>query len=101
MNYTLIDPILNAWADSRKLHIQTIFKDMEIRSVDIIDSQGKRFQLWVDEPDKAGNTMVHIWDMKKKREDFIASKFSLKDKLENAYRCAKNWSSVEPVEKTP
>ena len=91
MNYTVIDPIINTWADSHGLHIQNVFKDTEVRSIDIVGSQGKRIQLWIDEPDKVGNTTIHIWDMKKRSKDFVASKFSLRDKLEDAYQCAKSW----------
>ena len=91
MNYFMLDSILKPWADSHALYIHTTFKDLEVRSIDIVSQEGKRFQLWIDEPDQAGNTSVHIWDMKKKRKDFSATKLSLKDKLDMAYREVQNW----------
>jgi hypothetical protein len=91
MSYSIVDPILEAWADSHGLHIRTQYQDVEVRSIDIVTPQGKRFQLWIDEPSQSGDTTVHIWDMKKRRKDFVATKSSLKEKLEAAFQQAQSW----------
>ncbi|HAB37558.1 MAG TPA: hypothetical protein DCE52_06100 [Rhodobacteraceae bacterium] len=91
MSYSIVDPILEAWADSHSLHIHTQYQDAEVRSIDIVSPQGKRFQLWIDEPSRSGDISVHIWDMKKRRQDYVATKSSFKDKLEAAYQQAQSW----------
>ncbi len=91
MSYSIIDPILEVWADSCGLHIHTQYKDNEVRSIDIVSPQGKRFQLWIDVPSQNGITRVHVWDMKKRRQDYTANKSSLKDKLEEAYQQVQSW----------
>lgn len=91
MSYSIVDPILKAWADSYGLHIHTQYQDVEVRSIDIVSAQGKRFQLWIDEPSQSGDTKVSVWGMQKRRQDYVATKSSLKDKLEEAYQKAQSW----------
>lgn len=91
MSYSIVDPILEDWAKIHELIIQKIFKEVEVRSIDMVSPEGKRFQIWIDEPDQAGNTGVHVWDMKKKKRDFTATKLSLKNMLEAAYQQAHSW----------
>lgn len=91
MSYLIVDPILNGWAKAQGLHIHNIYQDIEVRSINIVSPQGKRFQLWVDEPDQVGNIEVHIWDMRKKRKDYVATHKSLRDKLDTAYQQAQSW----------
>jgi len=91
MNYSIVDSVLNEWASKRGLRVQTKYQDVEVRSIDIISPCGKRFQLWIDEPNSAGDTEVHIWDMKKKRMDFSTFDIPFKDALEFAYQQANEW----------
>lgn len=91
MNYTLIDSILEVWADNHALHVQTEFKDFEVRSIDIVSPEGVRFQLWVDKPNQDGDTNVHVWDMRKRRKDFPTTLAVLENQLEAAYQQARNW----------
>jgi hypothetical protein len=91
MSYSTVDPILECWAKTHGLIIHKIFKDVEVRSIEIVSPHGKRFQIWIEEPDQAGNTCVHVWDMKKKKRDFTANKTSLKNSLEEAYQQAQSW----------
>lgn len=91
MSYSIIDPILKSWADSHGLHIYTQYKDVEVRSINIVSPKGKRFQLWVDEPSQAGNTSIHIWDMKKQSQNYLTTKSCLTNELESAYQQIKSW----------
>ena len=92
MSYSIIvDVALREWTTKHGLHVQTQYQDVEVRSVDIVSPCGKRFQLWIDEPDENGDTEVHIWDMKKKRKDFSTENIPLKDALEAAYQQATEW----------
>jgi hypothetical protein len=91
MSYDKIDSILIPWADSRRLHIHTDFKDVEVRSIDIVSPKGERFQIWIDEPDNKGNTAVHVWNMKKRKKDYSATLSSFLDQLEVAYQQVLGW----------
>ena len=91
MSYKILDPILKRWAEKYELHIYTSFKDEEVRSIDIVSPTGTRFQLWLDEPGSSGKTTVHIWDYRKRRNDFNADLSNLESQLERAYSEVKNW----------
>ena len=91
MNYSLIDPILNPWADKNGLNVQTEFKESEVRSINIVSPQGRRFQLWVDGVDDSGNTAVHAWDLRKRRCDFQCDVQQLASKLDEAYKQVQIW----------
>lgn len=91
MSYQILDVALNEWASKHGLHIHTQYQDVEVRSVDIVSPSGKRFQLWLDEPNDNGDTEVHVWDMKKKRKAYSTSDIPLKDALELAYHQATDW----------
>lgn len=67
MNYQLIDPIIFQWAQSHSFRISTSYKDEEVRSIDIINAKGERFQVWFDIPTKH-HVGIHVWNYKKKKE---------------------------------
>lgn len=91
MSYLILDSNLKSWADKHSLNIHTQYQDCEARSIDIVSPEEKRFQLWVDEPDTSGNTVVHIWDMKTKKKNYSVLENNLEDSLELAYKQAKSW----------
>lgn len=86
-----MDSILESWADSHGFHIHKIFKDVEVRTIDIVSPKGKRFQLWIDEPDQSGKTTIHVWDMKKRKKDFVTAQSTLTENLELAYQEVQSW----------
>lgn len=96
--YDLIDPELHGWAAKHGLHIFTKYQDEEVRSVNVVGSSGKKCQIWIDQPDKAGTFVVNIWNYKKKRAKRIkqlqASKTDIRDKLEEAYDTAQQWLNL-------
>jgi hypothetical protein len=91
MSYESIDPIITAWAAKHTLHLYTTYRDEEVRSVDMVGSNGRKCQLWIDAPDKSGNVQVHVWDYKKRREDCKANVNDLSQCLERAYGTAMKW----------
>jgi hypothetical protein len=91
MSSQAIDPILNKWAEAHSLNIQKFYKESEVRSVDFIDAIGNRsFQIWIDEPTRDGFVYVHVWDFKKRREDWTVSIASLQETLETAVKWIKS-----------
>lgn len=91
MSYFKIDPILNKWAQDNTLHIYTSHQSYEVRSIDIVSPSGKRFQLWIDEPDENENILIHIWDLKMKQKDYQCDLNNLFNKLNEAYKDLTNW----------
>jgi len=96
--YDPIDPELYAWAAKHSLHIYTKYQDDEVRSTDVVGSSGKKCQIWLNPPDKAGTFVVNIWNYGKKHakriKELQASKADIGDKLEEAYRTAQEWLNV-------
>ena len=91
MSYSAVDLVLHDWTSRKGLRIYKLYKDTEVRSIEIVSPQGKRFQLWIDEPSQTGDIGIHIWDMKKKRKDYSASSASFENVLEEAYKQAQSW----------
>ena len=94
MYYESIDKIIAAWAASHALHIYTTSQDVEVRSVDIVGSNGLKCELWMETPDEAGNIQVHVWDYRKQKECYKVNASGLSKCLEDAFTTATKWLSV-------
>jgi hypothetical protein len=93
MGYEEIDDILLQWATDRNLPMYKSYKDAEVRSFAIVNLEGKRFQIWVDEPDETNRITVHVWDCKKKTDRFPSTRESLYGCLEKAYHTIEAWEN--------
>ena len=91
MNCESIDLIISTWATKHALHLYTTSRDEEVRSVDALGSNGRKCQLWIDAPDQSGNVHVHVWDYRKRREDYKTTTGDLPGCLEAAYATAVKW----------
>lgn len=88
MSYDSVDSIIKKWVATRHLTLFTEYKESEVRSVDVVNQRGRRCQLWIDEPDAAGEVGVHVWDYKRKRNDYSVPISRLFACLDEAYdRC--------------
>lgn len=92
MNYMRIDPILDQWAAANGLTVMNLYKGYDVRSVEIADGQGTRFQLWIDPPEEHGRISVHLWDYKKRRADYNVKLEQLAECLDRALRTACEWA---------
>ncbi len=93
MSYEKIDNILKNWADTRNLYIYKIYKEEEVRSIEIVGNKNGRYQLWLDAPDEKGQVCIHIWDYKKRKKDFFTQEKELFESLETAYHFLNKWES--------
>jgi hypothetical protein len=89
--HELRDPAITAWAAKHTLHLYTTYRDEEVRSVELVGSDGRKCQLWIDAPDQSGNVQVHAWDYKKRREDCKGTVADLPRCLDQAYATAMKW----------
>ncbi len=73
--------------------MMTAYKGYEVRSVDLTNEEGSRFQLWVDPPGEDGRVGVHVWNYKKRRADYGVKIQDLGNCLDEALRVVSGWSS--------
>jgi hypothetical protein len=85
MNYASIDSTIRNFARKHSLLISTVYKDAEVRSIEMVNSSGKRCQIWIDPPNSGGGVGVHAWDYKKMRKDNIVPASVLSECLEDVY----------------
>ncbi len=94
MTYAAIDSILQGWSRKHGLSISTEYKDEEVRSVELTDQKGRRYQIWIDLPDERGSVAVHAWDYRKQRTDAKADIGDLETTLDNLRATVLNWMIV-------
>lgn len=95
MSYAYVDPILNRWTAVNGLTVMTSYKDYEVRSIDLVDAQGTRFQLWLDPPRGNGRVAVHVWDYRERRADYEVQLEDLAECLDEALQAASKWAGVK------
>lgn len=101
MDFTPIDRALPAWLKRHGLHVQTKYKDEEVRGVMVVDDQGSTYQIWVyPTPDgtfriSAGvlQTVPRLASRKLRSFVFMVETNveDLPDALENAYAVVMSW----------
>jgi len=64
MNFDKVDKIFSQWAQSSGLNVQREYKGEEVRSTDILDSNNKKWQLWLVPVDSEDQCVVHYWNYK-------------------------------------
>ncbi len=94
MTYAAIDSILQRWSRRHGLSIATDYKDDDVRSVELTDQKGRRYQIWIDPPDEEGSVVVHAWDYRKQRTDTMANVGDLENHLDSVRATVLNWMAV-------
>lgn len=90
MSYAAVDATIASWAADNRLTTFTKYQDVEVRSFEIVNEAGDRWQLWIDPP--AGDAIdVHLWDYRKRRADWAGKASTLKDMLNEAIATARDW----------
>jgi hypothetical protein len=93
MSYDWIDQIISAWATDFSLTVYREYKDVEVRSADVVSSSGAKCQIWIDPPDADDKVGVHVWNYMEKRADSYVPVSQLRDALKSAYATARAWVS--------
>ncbi len=65
MNFTSIDNELLNWAKLNMLNLSTQYRDEDVRSFELADSNGNPYQIWIDYKNEAW--YVNAWDYKKRK----------------------------------
>lgn len=92
MEYAEIDPVLNTWAQKKGLQIATKHRDDEVRSLNVVNAKGEKFQLWVEEIINSPICKIHVWDYKNKIKSIESEFNKLTESLDLAYSVLKKWS---------
>lgn len=105
MKYNKIDIPLYQWARDKKLNIYTMYKDEEIRSIDIFNKTGTiKCQLWII-PQENNQCEIHIWNYKGEKQGMLKKVFNLPISnlsfaLDKAYETIQSWMyMMEPSNK--
>lgn len=95
MSYSDIDPIISRWTKGHRLFLYTRYQDSDVRSIEIVDSRGCKYQIWIDEP-KGDQVAVHVWDYRRRRRDLQVEISVLEDGLDEAYATLRKWTAESP-----
>jgi len=101
MDYSALDPILEAWARRHGLFVSKSYKGDDVRSVLIVDDAGGEYQLWLTIPDPKGQLTVTVAKAMLARADFETRIEDLSAALEEAYRRVETWISAAGHTRTP
>jgi len=90
MNVAPIDAEISRWAHQRGLTVATGYKDEEVRSVQLVDERGRRYQIWVEDLGN-GQYRAVAWDYSKRRSEHDSYPAGFLDALEAAYQQVRVW----------
>ncbi len=91
MDFSQIEKPLSEWATENNLHIFTMYKDEEVRTVDIMDDSNSRWQLWLEPNPKENKCAIHYWNFKDHQYKVESPVSELKKNLQMIYdRIMKN-----------
>lgn len=93
MSYSLIDKSLYDWAKGYSIVVQTQYQDTEVRSIEIVDGQSRKYQIWIEDLGN-GEFTVNVWDYTKRKNTFSCSFNNIVDKLEEAYHTIQHWTII-------
>jgi hypothetical protein len=86
MTYSLVDDAIRRWARQRSLALQTEYRDAEVRSLELVDMTGNRYQIWVDPPSADGQVVVSAWDFSETRKSWSGAASRVAELLDEAFR---------------
>lgn len=91
MNFDIIDNDFEKWAKLHHLSVVKLYKDMDVRSVNFVDSKGQKYQLWIDPVESKKKIIINYWDYHNKRGKVITACENFFESLEKSYNLIKNW----------
>ena len=89
-SFALVDPAIKQWCSRHSLQLFTDYKDYDVRSVDVVGSNGKKCQVWIDPPEQE-NVTVHVWPYAPPHERITVPVPDIFSALERAYRLASDF----------
>lgn len=96
VTYSMLDADLNRWAKKLGTPWSRIYKDEEIRSLEVDVGLSRKVQIWVEFSDDGTHLDVKAWDKKKRLFSETASPSQLCEALDRALYQANIWQDSEP-----
>lgn len=84
-----LDMILRSWARDRRIPLYTKYRGEEVRSFQVVGATGRKAQIWVEVND---GISVYVWDYKKRKREFGATRANLPKQLDAALDLAMDWT---------
>ena len=100
MKYADVDEVLAIWARRHGLHVNTEYRDEEVRSVAIVDDAGCEYQLWL-ELLPPNQVKVAAWDYGDRQQARTCEPSELPDVLEAVYGSVEQWIRDDGHTRTP
>ncbi len=91
MSFQAVDSILGTWARKHGLSIATVYRDEEVRSIELVDRRGDRYQIWIDPPDALGLVGIHAWDFRHLKTHVQSSVPELESNLDGVRETVLGW----------
>jgi hypothetical protein len=105
VTYDDVDPVLLPWLKRHGLHVFRRYRDEEVRSIDVVDDAGDRYQIAVSPPSASGKLTVfagnYLRKKKQKRIEYSSDVSGLERTLEDAYSKIMEWVAQEGHTRTP
>jgi hypothetical protein len=105
MTYDAVDPILLPWLKRHGLQVFTRYRDEAVRSIDVVDDAGDRYQIAVSPPNLSGKLTViagnYLRKKKQKRVEYPSNVSGLESTLEEAYSQIMEWVAQDGHTRTP
>ena len=105
MTYADVDKILLPWLKRYGLHVFTMHREDEVRSIYVVDDAGDSYQIWLSPPDECQRVRVFVGNnkrrRKKKSQEYETSLSDLERALEEAYSQIMGWVSEAGHTRTP
>ena len=105
MSYAAIDKILTPWLKRHGLYVFTLYREDEVRIIDVVDDAGDRYQISISEPDESERVRIFAGNLKSKRKrksrEYESTLSELERVLEEAYFQIMEWVNQEGHTRTP
>jgi hypothetical protein len=105
MTYADVDKILLPWLKRYGLHVFTMHREDEVRSIDVVDDAGDRYQIAISPPDAFEMIQVIAANNKSRRkrksQEYECTLSDLERALEEAYSQIMNWVNEAGHTRTP
>jgi len=64
MDFSKVDQSFSQWANQAELVVHTEYQGDEVRSTNIIDANGQKWQVWLVPVDSTEQCVIHYWNYK-------------------------------------
>lgn len=97
MDFSQVDIPFDDWAKDNNLQVFKMYKDYEVRSVDIAKSSQSKWQLWLEPKPEENKCTIKYWNYGDQKHEITVPVSELKNNLELIHKTIlskKGWKGV-------